>query len=161
MHVVYDYPARGSMPAVKLYWSHTKKPPCFEKYGLADGIKNKKGENVNPNNLFVGTKGMLLTGFDRHVLLPEEKFAEFEYPKEFIPNSPGFHREWVNACKGGELATCNFSYSGPMAETAILGNTAFRAGHKTFDWNAEKLVAVNCPEVQTALKPEFRTGWEY
>ncbi|MDR1963483.1 MAG: Gfo/Idh/MocA family oxidoreductase [Planctomycetaceae bacterium] len=161
MHIVYDYPARGSMPALKLYWSHTKKPLCYEKYGLNSGMKNKAGEKVNPNNLFVGTKGMLLTGFDRHVLLPEEKFADFEYPKQFIPDSPGFHKEWVLACKGGEPATCHFGYSGAMAETAILGNTAFRAGHKTFDWDAENLTAVNCPEVQAALKPEFRKGWEY
>jgi hypothetical protein len=48
-----------------------------------------------------------------------------------------------------------------MAESAILGNTAYRAGHKTFDWDAEKLIAKNCPEVQVALKPEFRKGWEY
>ncbi|MDR3111309.1 MAG: Gfo/Idh/MocA family oxidoreductase [Planctomycetaceae bacterium] len=161
MHVVYDYPPRGSLPAVKLYWSLTKKPPCYEKYGLSGVIKNKGGQNVNANNLFVGTKGMLLTGFDRHVLLPEEKFADFEYPKQTIPDSPGFHKEWVNACKGGEPSTCNFAYSGPMAETAILGNTAFKAGHKSFDWDAEKLVAVNCPEVQAALKPELRKGWEY
>jgi predicted dehydrogenase len=161
MHVVYDYPARGSLPALKLYWSHTKKPPCFEKYGLNGNIKNKAGEKVNPNNLFVGTKGMILTSFDRHALLPEDKFVDFEYPKQFIPDSPGFHKEWVDACKGNEPATCHFGYSGPMAETAVLGNTAFRAGHKTFDWNAEKLIAVNCSEVQDALKPEFRKGWKY
>lgn len=161
MHVVYDYPARGKQPALKLYWSHTKKPPCFEKYGLNGGMKDKEGKNVNPNNLFVGTKGMLLAGFDRHVLLPEDKFTDFEYPKQTIPKSPGFHREWVNACKGGIPATCNFDYSGPMAETAILGNTAYKAGRKTFDWDVEKMIAKNCPEVQAALKPEFRKGWEY
>lgn len=161
MHVVYDFPARGALPALKLHWSHTKNQPCYEKYGIDRGIKDKNGKNVNANNLFVGAKGMLLTGFDRHVLLPEDRFAGFEYPKPFIPDSPGFHREWVDACRGGEPATCQFGYSAPMAETAILGNTAFRAGHKSFDWDAEKLVAKNCPEVQQALKPEFRKGWEY
>ncbi len=161
MHVVFDYPARDKQPALKLYWSHTKTPPCYEKLGLKKGIKDKDGKDVGPNNLFVGSKGMLLTGFDRHVLLPEEKFADFEYPKQFIPDSPGFHREWVNACKGGEPATCNFAYSAPMAESAILGNTAFKAGHKSFDWDAANLIAKNCPEVQNTLKPEFRRGWEY
>ena len=161
MHVVFDYPARGSLPALKLYWSHTARAACFEKFDIPRDIKDKAGNNVGANNLFVGTKGMLLTGFDRHVLLPEEKFVDFTYPTPFIPDSPGFHREWVNACKGGIPATCNFAYSGPMAESAILGNTAYRVGHKTFDWDAEKLIAKNCPEVQAALKPEFRSGWEY
>jgi len=161
MHVVFDYPVRGKLPALKLYWSHTTKPACYEKFGIPQGLKTKDDKNVDANNLFVGTKGMLLTGFGQHVLLPEEKFADFEYPKPFIPDSPGFHKEWVNACKGGEPATCNFAYSAPMAESAVLGNAAFRAGHQTFDWDAEKLVAKNCPEVQQLLKPEFRKGWEY
>ena len=160
MQVVFDYPAQGNRPALKLHWSHTARQECYEKFGIPRNIQNKEGQAVNANNLFVGSKGMLLTGFDRHVLLPAEKFADFEYPAEFIPDSPGFHREWVNACKGGEPATCNFAYSGPMAESAILGNTAYRAGHKTFDWDAANLIAKNCPEVQAALKPVFRKGWE-
>ncbi len=161
MHVVFDYPARGKQPPVKLYWSHTKNQTCYEKYGIPKNIKGKDGKGLGANNLFVGTKGLLLTGFDQHVLLPEDKFTDFEYPKPFIPDSPGFHREWVTACKGGEPATCHFDYSGPMAESAILGNTAFKAGHKAFDWDAAKMIAKNCPEVQAALKPEFRKGWEY
>ena len=161
MHIIYDYPARDGLPPVKLYWSHTSRAACFDKFDIPRNIQTKEGQNVNANTLFVGTKGMLLTGFDRHVLLPEEKFAGFEYPAPFIPESPGFHREWVNACKGGIPATCNFAYTGPMAESAILGNEAYRQGHKTFDWDAANLIAKNCPEVQNALKPEFRRGWEY
>jgi len=161
MHVVFDYPARGNLPALKLHWSHVRVPACYEKFGIPRDAKDKEGRNVNANTLFVGSKGMLLAGFDRHVLLPEEKFADFAYPTPFIPDSPGFHREWVNACKGGIPATCNFAYSGPMAESAILGNTAYRAGRQTFDWDAENLIAKNCPAVQAALKPEFRRGWEY
>jgi len=161
MHIVYDYPARGTLPALKLHWSHTARPACYAKYEIPSNIRDKDGNAVNANTLFVGSKGMLLTGFDRHILLPEEKFADFAYPAQFIPASPGFHREWVNACKGGIPATCNFGYTGPMAESAILGNEAYRAGHKTFDWDAANLIAKNCPEVQAALKPEFRRGWEY
>lgn len=161
MHCIFKYPSRGKLPALVLHWMHTKNPVCKEKYGLADSFDGGKIKFSEMNNLFVGTKGMLLAGFSKHVLLPENKFTGFKYPAPFIPDSPGFHREWINACLGGTPATCNFSYSGPMAETAILGNTAFRAGHKSFDWDAEKMIAVNCPEVQAALKPEFRQGWSY
>ena len=161
MHVVFDYPARDKLPPLKLYWSHVRTPACYEKFGIPRGLKDKEGKDIGANNLFIGTKGMLLTGFDRHVLLPEEKFVGFEYPQPSIPDSPGFHKEWINACKGGIPATCNFAYSAPMAEVAILGNTAYRAGHQTFDWDAEKLVAKNCSAVQQLLKPEFRKGWEY
>ncbi len=160
MHCTFVYPERGDLPGVTLYWSHTKNPPCKAKYEL----KNEYEGGIkfgHMNNLFVGSKGMLLAGFDKHVLLPEENFADFKVPEPTIPKSPGFHREWIDACKGGTPATCNFSYSGPMAETAILGNTAYRAGRKSFDWDAEKMVAVDCPEVQAALKPEFKKGWAY
>jgi predicted dehydrogenase len=161
MDIIYDFPSRGKLPPVKLYWSHTKSPVCFEKYGIKMPAKNRAKQNVNPNNLFVGTKGMILSGFDRHILLPESDFKDFEYPEKTIPPSPGFHLEWINACKGQQQAACNFSYSGPMAETAILGNTAYKAGRKTFEWDAEKMIAKNCEEVQAAIKPEFRKGWEY
>ncbi|MDR2172518.1 MAG: Gfo/Idh/MocA family oxidoreductase [Planctomycetaceae bacterium] len=161
MEVVYDFPARNGLPPLRLVWSQTKKPTCFEKYKIKMPAKNKENKNVNPNNLFVGTKGMILAGFDRHVLLPEDNFKDFEYPEKTIKDSPGFHLEWINACKGQEPATCNFAYSGPMAETAILGNNAFKAGHKTFEWDSEKLLAKNCPEVQNLIKPEFKKGWEY
>jgi predicted dehydrogenase len=162
MHVIYDYPARGNLPPVKLYWSHTNTPACYEKFGIPRNITNKEGQNLNlfAGTLFVGSKGMLLTAFDRHILLPQETFADFEYPDSFIPQSPGFHREWINACKGGTPATCNFNYTGPIAEAGVLGNEAYRAGHKTFDWDGENVIAKNCPEVQAALKPEFRKGWE-
>ena len=174
MEVIYDFPARGALPPVKLYWSHTT-TPSFEKYGIPRNITNRAGQAVNAHNqgtMFVGTKGMLLTGFDRHILLPVEQFADFEYPPQTIPTSPlfssgslweyrVFHREWIEACRGGAPASCDFSYSGPLSETASLGNEAYRAGHKTFDWDAENLIAINSPEVQAFIKPPFRSGWEY
>lgn len=164
MHIRYQFPARGELGPLTLYWSHGAKAPwanLVSSFKLKDD-KTKNGWNLgDANNLFVGTKGMLIAGFGKHALLPEEDFVDFQYPEKFIPDSPGFHKEWINACKGGEKATCDFSYSGPMAETAILGNTAFRAGHKSFDWDAANLVAKNCPEVQAALKPEFRKGWDW
>ena len=55
----------------------------------------------------------------------------------------------------------HFNNSGPMAETAILGNIAFFAGHKSFDWDVQNMVAVNCPEMEPHIKPEFDNGWKY
>ena len=39
--------------------------------------------------LFVGDKGMLLSDYTKHVLLPEKQFADFERPKPFIEKSRG------------------------------------------------------------------------
>ncbi len=151
MSVRYEFPARGDLAPVALNWYHTKTgPPILKELGIS-----LKGAN----NLFIGSKGMLLCGFSSHVLLPEDKFADFERPEQTIPDSPGFYKEWITACKGGEAATCNFDYSGPMAETILLGNVAFRTG-EAFAWNASELKSADCTAIDALNFPEYRKGWE-
>jgi hypothetical protein len=144
-----DFPARGELPAVALHWYHTKSgPPVLQERGLP---------HFGSGVLFVGAKGLLLCDFGKRRLYPESKFADSEPPEETIPDSPGFHREWINACKGGEPATCNFDYSGPMAEAVLLANVAYRAG-VPFAWDADKLKAAE-EAVQPYIHPPFRKGW--
>jgi len=146
----FDFPARGDLPPVSLHWYHTKSgPPILKKHGLP---------HFGTGVLFVGSEGMLICEFGKRKLFPEKKFKDFQGVARTIPKSPGFYREWVEGCKGGEAATCNFDYSGPMAETVLLGNVAYRAGN--FDWNAEKLIAKDNPKAQKLLRDEFRKGWE-
>ena len=77
---------------------------------------------------------------------------------ETVPDSPGFHQEWVNACKDEGPSTCDFSYSGPLAETTLLGNVAFRAGG--FDWDAAHMSTGANQRAQALLTTECRKGWE-
>ncbi len=150
MFSTYEFPSRGDLPPVKLHWNHTNKPmPFFTENNIPQ----------SGNNLFIGSKGMLLCGFDKRQLLPEKDFVGFEEPEKTIIDSPGFRKEWIIACKGGEPATCNFDYTGPMAETVILGNTAFRAGGG-FDWDSKTMEAKGRPSAEKYLRPEFRKGWE-
>jgi predicted dehydrogenase len=151
LDVRYEFPARGNLPPLVLNWYHTKSvPPVLKELGIS---------LQGANNLFIGSKGMLLCGFNSHVLLPEDKFAGFERPAPTIPDSPGFYREWITACKGGEPATCKFDYSGPMAETVLLGNVAYRTG-EAFEWNAAELKATNCTTIDALNFPKYRKGWE-
>ena len=145
-----EFPARGSLPPVTLHWYHTKSgPPILAERGL---------DGSGCNNLFVGSEGMLLCGFDKRKLLPESKFADFEPPPQTVPDSPGFHQEWIAACKGGKPATCNFDYSGPMTEAVLLANTAYRVG-QPFDWDAKTMTPRNCPAAEPHIRPTFRKGW--
>ncbi len=75
-----------------------------------------------------------------------------------MPRSPGHHREWVNACKGGPAALSNFDYAGPFTEMVLLGNVAMRIG-KRIVWNADKLQCVDCPAADQFLRREYRKGW--
>ncbi|MGD0094621.1 MAG: gfo/Idh/MocA family oxidoreductase, partial [Planctomycetota bacterium] len=92
-------------------------------------------------------------------LFPEEKFKDFQPPKPAIPNSTGHHQEWVTACKTGSPTTCNFDYSGPLTETALLGIAAYRSGEK-FQWNAKDLKPVNAPKAEQYIQREYRQGWK-
>lgn len=149
MHITYQFPEQrqGGGP-VMLHWYH-ETPEILKQKGLS-----AKGNNT----LFIGDQGMLLCGFDRRELLPQERFVDYEAPQPFIPDSPGFYQEWVNACKGGEAATCHFDYSGPLTETVLLGNVAFRAGG--FDWNAQKLETISNAAAQDLIREAYRKGWE-
>jgi predicted dehydrogenase len=158
----YEYPARGNQPPVKLTWYHGGKQPEILPSILpeeTDKKGNKKKADWPSGILFIGTKGMILANYGRHVLLPQKNFAGFEPPKPFIADSIGHHKEWIEACKTGGTTTCNFDYSGALAETVLLGNVAYRTGKK-LEWDAATLRAKNCPEAQQFVQHQYRKGWK-
>ncbi|NCY03009.1 MAG: gfo/Idh/MocA family oxidoreductase [Planctomycetia bacterium] len=150
-----DFPARVaggvSWPAVSLHW-YQGLPPILADKGI--GAAMAKGKNT----LFIGTKGMLICGFEAWKLLPDEAFAGFTGPEQTIPKSPGFHREWIDACRGGPPATCNFAYTGPLAESVLLANIAYRV-QGGFDWDATGMKS-NRDDVNAMLRRAYRRGWE-
>jgi predicted dehydrogenase len=109
--------------------------------------------------LFIGEKGMLLSDYGKHVLLPEKEFEGFKRPEPFIPKSPGHYAEWIDACKTGAPTTCNFEYSGWLTEANHLGNVAFRVGKK-LEWNSAEMKAKGCPEADPLIHREYREGWK-
>ncbi|WP_395089878.1 Gfo/Idh/MocA family protein [Armatimonas sp.] len=117
-------------------------------------LKEKGLESKGMNNLFIGEKGMLLCGFDKAELIGVDPATPTSVK---LAKSPGFHREWVEAIQGGKPATCHFGYSGPMTETVLLGNVAFRA-QEGFDWDASKLKASSV-KATALLRPKFPKGW--
>jgi predicted dehydrogenase len=152
----YEYPARGQMPAVKLHWSDSgRQPEIAGKLMIGD---KKAGEVFKSAQLFVGSEGMLISDYGRHVLLPEDKFAGFKRPEQTIPDSVGHHREWVEAIKTGGQTTCNFDYSGALTEAVLLGTVAYRSGRR-IEWDAKNLKITNAPEAQQFVHKEYRKGW--
>lgn len=148
--VQYEYPARGDLPPVKLTWyDGGKRPPIQKEADLPDFAAGV---------LFVGESGMILADYGRRLLWPEEKFVDFQAPEPFIPNSVGHHREWVQGCLTGEETTCNFAYSGPLTEAALLGLVSYRAGER-IEWDGENLKATNTDEAAQFVRRPYREGW--
>lgn len=150
MSAAYEYGPRGDMPAVKLAWYQGNMKPEIWKSG---GIP-QWGDGC----LFIGEKGMLLSDYGKHVLLPEKDFAGFKGPGQFIPRSPGHYAEWLEACKTGKQSSADFQYSGWLTEANHLGNVAYRTGKK-LEWDAAALKAANAPEADKFIRREYRQGW--
>ena len=151
MQVAYEYGARGEMPPLRLTWYQGKYKPAH----WNDGSIPKWDSGV----LFVGDKGMLLSDYEKHALLPEEQFKDFKAPEPFIPKSIGHHAEWIHACKTGEPTTCHFGYSGWLTEANHLGNVAYRVGKK-LEWDPETMRAKNAPEADALIRREYRKPWK-
>jgi predicted dehydrogenase len=151
MTATFHYGARGDLPAVKLTWYQgTMKPELW---------KERKIPQCSDGVLFVGSKGMLLSDYSKHALLPEKDFADFKRPSKTIPDSVGHHAEWLQACKTGGATTCNFGYGGALTEADHLGNIAYRAG-KRIEWDAKKLHIPNVSSAEKFLGRDYRKGWK-
>jgi predicted dehydrogenase len=151
MTATYEYGVRGELPPVTLTWYQGIEKPAR--------WKEKHIPQWDSGVLFVGDKGMILSDYTKHVLLPEDRFADFKRPAPSIPDSVGHHKEWIHACKTGAPTTCSFDYSGPLTEANHLGNVAYRTGKKLV-WDAKKLKATNAPEAASLIRREYRKGWK-
>ncbi len=151
MTAVYEYGPRGELPPCRVTWHQgTDKPQIW---------KEKKIPQWGDGVLFIGEKGLLLSDYFRHVLLPEADFKDFKRPAPFVPDSPGQHQEWLQAIRKGSPTASPFSYAGLLTEANHLGNVAFRAGKK-LEWDAKAMKFPNAPEAEKFLGREPRAGWK-
>jgi predicted dehydrogenase len=151
MRAVYEYAARGELPAVTLTWYQGEEKPK----AWTNGDIPKWGDAI----LFVGEKGMLLADYMKFTLLPEKQFADVKLPERTLPRPASHHAEWIEACKAGKKASADFEYSGWLTEANHLGNVAYRAGKK-LEWDPVKLKATNVAAADRFIRREYRKGWE-
>jgi hypothetical protein len=149
------------------------------------GIKPEKPEEMGNDELrangviFKGTRGVLVCDVyaANPKLYPVAQYADYEYPEPYldrVPDGPGRHqRNWVDACKGGDPASSNFDYAGPLTETVLMGNLAVRCyglvegtgrrtefpGRKKLYWDGEKMKITNFKPANDFVQREYRAGW--
>jgi predicted dehydrogenase len=199
----FDFPARGNMPALKVFWydnskSNPKIPGVPEGEFLGDLpnrprptapagtpppaappssyqgrvfswaewteieplLSNPKSLPSPNGSLFVGDKGLLTTGTygENTRLLPIAKMKDYAFPAPLLTRSPGHHRDWIRACKGGDAACSNFDVAAPFTEWILLGVIALRVEGR-LDWDSAKMRFTNNNEANRYLRPAFRKGW--
>jgi len=91
-------------------------------------------------------------------LLPQSRHDAYQLPAPFLTRSPGHHRDWIRACKGGEPACSNFAISGPFAEWIAMAVIALRVEGK-LEWDSEKMRFTNSAEANRLVRPYVRKGW--
>jgi len=156
--VTYEFAARGDMPPVKLtWWDGGIFPPPHK-----DMTKGFGGNGA----ILIGDKGVISHGShgaNGARIIPEEKMQAYIKSgpaKKTIKRVPGHHQDWINACKGGEAASSNFDYGGPLAEMVLFGVIAMRNSGTKLLWDNEKMEFTNKKTTANELiKPEYHNGW--
>ena len=159
MTAVYEYGPRGDLPAVKLTWYQGEDKPQLFRDGKLPMKNDKQQRPWTDGHLFIGDKGMLLSDYQRFVLLPEENFKDVKLPEKSLPRVAGHHAEWLDCIRKGTQPSANFEYSGWLTEANHLGNVAYRVGKK-LQWDPKALKATNAPEADDLIRRPYRKGWE-
>jgi predicted dehydrogenase len=151
--VTWDFPARGVSPPVRMTWYDgglkPPRPPELE----ADRKLEDDGVIYN------GEKGTILSGFTGEpALIPAAKSQDMAPPPKAAHRTLGHYQEWIDACKGGRPATCEFDFASRVTETALLGNLAVRTG-KLLEWDAESMRISNDADANRFVEEPYRAGW--
>lgn len=177
----WDFPARGEMPPVKVYWyeglnKETKDEP-FGNLRVARGagrnlpplvhelMKQYPDEEFGSNGtLYVGEKGIIYTGTygDRMHLVPMKRMNETPQPSKTLDRPKDIFTDFIQACLTGRKETAvSFDYGTRLTEFAILGNLAQQAGEgRKVEWDGPKMKVTNIPELNRLVKRAPRKGWK-
>ena len=151
--VVYEFPARGDMPPVKVTWYDGDARPPQEVQALV-GPRKIPGQG----SIFIGTKGVvLLPHTAMPMLFPEDQFKGFELPKA---ESNNHYHQFVDAVLGDAKVSTPFDYAGPLTEAVLLGPLASRFPKTTLEWDSAHLKFRNSPEATAFVRRRYRSGWE-
>jgi predicted dehydrogenase len=154
--VRFEFPERDGMPPLKLTWYDGGLMPPRP----AELEEGRRFGNAD-DNLFIGDDGKMLG----HRLIPESRMKDYKKPPQKIPRSPGHHKEWLVACKGGPPARSNFDWAGPLTEVALLGNVALKMGKQLYEkglklhYDGPNMKVTNLPEANRHIRDVYRDGW--
>lgn len=161
--VTWEFPARGELPPMRVQW-------------YDGGMKPRRPDELDHSIkmpasglLFVGEKGKLMAGysgghflsqrgFSGGLLLPEDKFKDFQAPPKTLRRVEDHYGEWTQACKTGATTVCPIDFGTEMTEMALLGSLALRTG-RMLEWDAQAMRVTNDDDANAFVAPAYRAGW--
>ena len=179
--ICWTFPARGSLPPVKVHWfdGFTQIGPPAQMQNIPPiaiewAKKVGRFKNVLPPSLisafsgdggtiYVGDKGVMYSApyTQSCRILPEAAHQKFPRPERRLPRIKGHHANFIQCCKNGQTASSDFSYAGPATEFVLLALLAEKAGvGQKVVWNSQQMRCVNIPALNALVKrPVNRPGW--
>ena len=164
--ICYEFPARGDMPPVKVYWWDGKRP---NKGGqnrppIAEKLEKEHDRKFGGNgSIYIGDKGIMYTGCygEGARIIPEEKHKAFPAPEKTLPRNKGSFNDFLEACRSGKPTTASkFEVATALTEIVLLGNLAQKAGlDKKVEWDGPAMKCTNIPEVNKIVEIPSRKGW--
>ena len=158
--IKYEFPARGDMEAVTVFWYDGGMLPKWPEVAEKDTCP-EKGDN---GNLFVGTDGWLARGdqVEGPCLLPQSRMTDYKKPDPVIERIPdeNSYLHWINACKAGTQAVSHFDYAGPLTEMANMGNVALAVNDK-IEFDVASMHITNSDGANKHLTKEYRKGFDF
>lgn len=146
--VTYEFPARGSLPPVRIIWYDGGLKPPYPAEMDGDPLPLE-------GTLYVGDEGKMLG----NLILNDARAKQFNATPRTLPRRGGTWEEWFQAVQGGERAGCHFEWAGPLAEAVQLGNIAIRRA-KRLDWDTAARIFTNDPEANTLVEQPYHNGWD-
>jgi predicted dehydrogenase len=153
---VYEFPARDSLPPVRLTWYERAKPSRELFRGLPANVQ-LSGSGC----LIIGSTCSMYSPDDygsQQRRLPDGNFNDVRVTNA-LPRSIGHHAEWLRAIRGGPAPLSNFvDYAAQLTEAILLGNVAIRAGTRIV-YDAEAGRVTNSDVANRYIRREYRQGW--
>lgn len=142
LDVLYEFPG----PLTMTWNIHPRGLPGFE--------ERDKG------CVFQGSEATLVVDYETRDLYVKGKLVpDFPAPPQTIPDSPGHVREFLNAVKSREVATCNIEYAHRLTKAGLLGNLAYRTGRR-LSWDDDKEQILGDSTAQQLADGQYRKPWK-
>jgi predicted dehydrogenase len=154
--VTYEFPARESMPPVKLTWCDGGlKPPLPREFEPGRTLA------AMGYTIYYGDKGILMHASHGAPpeLIPADK--NFKGPDPWLPRTKNIYEDWIDAIKNDKKSCNDFSISSKLTEIMLLANIAllYQKTNIVLEYDAPAMKITNLPEANSLFHYEYRKGW--
>jgi predicted dehydrogenase len=161
--VQYQFPARGSLPALRVTWHGGDMPE------IPAGWKTDR-PFPHGGGMVVGTQGTLVYGPIYNglpgasvpgmvTLVPEELNQQFHLREKSISPSKTLWMEWIECAKAGRQASADFHYGGVITQVCLMGDIAICLRGQILRFDAEAKKFTNSEDANRMFQGTYRPGW--